>query len=69
MQEYLHIFNTKYDMLKLYVLLFPYKSYVDKYQVGNNNITINTNDKTVNESISDYIKKVFTYKTINVITE
>lgn len=60
MRNYLHSFNAKYDNLKLYVLLYPYKDYIENYKIEHINICINTNDGDINNEINEYIKKFFT---------
>jgi len=69
MQKYLASFNSNYDNVKLYVLLYPYKSYIDKYELGCTNINICTNDNIYNEDIHHHIKKFFSYKNIKVFSK
>lgn len=68
MRYFLDSFHTNYDTLKLYVLLYPYMSYIDKYVQDPTDISISTNDSSENENIKLYLKQYFTYKNINVAT-
>jgi len=69
MLEYLDYFNTKYDNLKLYALLYPYKGHIDKFYQDYTDITICTNSDKHNTDINEYIKKFFTYKNIRILTK
>lgn len=69
MMNYLNHFNTKYDNLKLYVLLYPYNFYIEKYELGNSDISIYTKNNSMNKDIKDHIRKFFTYKKVSVNTK
>ena len=68
MGTYMSTFNSKYEDIKIYMVLLPYTHYIHTYNTTPCEMFVYTNDKEYNAMIQSHIRNYLPYRFVNVET-